>query len=337
MYESEGAKVLEELEKRAGGLPQALWNTWHKMWTGEIDGISLTREEQKRLVSDPYDLESVSHLHPFDAKLRREKTMQVFWDTILRFPEVDSTVSLPTKHDAGPLTKEEIMNKIKDFSENFPMYNKPPEEHYRYQVYFIEFLVKVKTQIGLSEEIERHALAVFDPSYTCPGYPGYDKQFSQKTNIYGQRYMGIRSYILPLLKDYVEENYKESTDQSDQTKKKKQKDILPSWDGTQRLIYHRSKRKLFVNDASLSVPKHLAPQTEVLLDLAVERYNKDENWVVVGRWSEVLHKEGNPCKGDENRAFREAFERLSNELEETLQQVGILEWGKQAVRIKKKS
>lgn len=113
--------------------------------------------------------------------------------------------------DKRKLTEDEIMKKIQDFTENFPMYNELPEKHYMYEARFKEFITRLQKQISLSDEIRNHALAVFNPSYTCPGYPGYNKLFDSNTNKYGQRYMGIRFFVLPLLKKHVEEYFKERT------------------------------------------------------------------------------------------------------------------------------
>lgn len=111
------------------------------------------------------------------------------------------------------LTKDEIMKKIQDFMDNFPRYDKPPElpeKHHIYEVRLKEFIKRLHGQIGLSDEIRNHALAVFNESYTCPGYPKYNRIFDEKTNMYGQRYMGIRFFVLPLIKNYVGEYFDES-------------------------------------------------------------------------------------------------------------------------------
>ncbi|MBI2589627.1 hypothetical protein HYW32_01150 [Candidatus Berkelbacteria bacterium] len=108
-----------------------------------------------------------------------------------------------------PLTKEGILKKITEFTEKFPRYDAPPEEHYIYQARFQEFITRIRSQIGLTNEIESHTVAVFDSSYICPGYSKNNKLFSEKTNMYGQRYMGIRFYILPLLKKYIEDFFAE--------------------------------------------------------------------------------------------------------------------------------
>lgn len=111
---------------------------------------------------------------------------------------------------------------------------------------------------------------------------------------------------------------------------------FPNWEGTQTLEYKRDERKLIVDGVPHIIPENPAPHREVLLELAVTRYNNDDSGVVVGRWIEVLNKEHESSSDDENRAFREAYEYLGKELEKILKKSNVLKWKNKSVRIERK-
>lgn len=91
MYECEGAKVLEELEKRSGGLPQALWKAWHKLWPN-IDEHEFAKNRYLHEGLDPLCLYP-PELHPDAVKREREKSMPLFWDTVLRLLDANEQPS----------------------------------------------------------------------------------------------------------------------------------------------------------------------------------------------------------------------------------------------------
>lgn len=112
-------------------------------------------------------------------------------------------------------------------------------------------------------------------------------------------------------------------------------EAYPRWEGDQILSYDRSKRVLLVDKNPFTIPIKPAPQREVLLALAVERYNSDGSWVTPGRWTEVLDREKKSCRGAEIPAFRNAYEHLKTQLEKSLQMIQIFEWENRAFRIRR--
>jgi len=211
-----------------------------------------------------------------------------------------------------PLTKREIFGKIADFSENFPKYHEPPEKHYVYGVRFKEFIARLKNQIGLSDEIEHHKDAVFQLSYTCPGYPKHNSSFDENTNIYGQRYMGIRCFVLPLVKKHVEEYFDERRD-SDGTDKLPEDQLfeikfrMPKpEDEWARYSAYKAEVEVYLARIKSSIGEELYKElTLILKNIFSEHYFFPE-WGLPDEWhgGRLGYKEKRPLTSDELKRHR---------------------------------